>query len=58
MNEIGRSYPSSYDESNYALFHSQMAYSSAKLIDAHREYIGELEKLVSHVLCLANTART
>ena len=48
MNEIGRSYPSSYDESNYALFHSQMAYSSAKVIEAYKEYTTELEKLIAH----------
>jgi uncharacterized protein YbgA (DUF1722 family) len=45
LNEIGRN-PPSYNESNYALFHIQMAYSSAKLIEAYREYTAELEKLV------------
>ena len=48
LNEITRNYSRSYDESSYALFHSQMAYSSAKLIEAYREYTAELEKLVTY----------
>jgi hypothetical protein len=54
LNEIGRDYPSSYDESNYALFHSRMSYSSAKLIEAYREYTaGKTRPKLEHaVLCL------
>lgn len=49
LKETAVSYAPSYDESNYAsmaVFHSQMAYSSGKLVKAYREYVAELEKLV------------